>query len=162
MTTFLYLKPESEEVKKLYDGHSAYHKGDSGIDLFFPDDIVFKLYETKIVDLHIKCEMVDHKDDSNLSYYLYARSSISKTPLSLCNSVGIIDSGYRGNIKVALKYSPSENFMENAHFKPTYTVKKGERLVQICHPSLIPIKLALVESLSETSRGEGGFGSTGK
>ena len=40
-------------------------------------------------------------NDKNIGYYLYPRSSISKTPLILANSVGIIDSGYRGNIKAA-------------------------------------------------------------
>ena len=70
----------------------------------------------------------------------------------LANSVGIIDSGYRGNIKVALKI-----------FAKFHSIHKYSRLTQICLPSLQPflIKLVEEEDLTETIRGEGGFGSTG-
>ena len=71
----------------------------------------------------------------------------------LANSTGIIDSGYRGNIKVALRL-----------FNKSYQITKYTRLTQICLPSLKPffIKLVDVEDLSDTIRGEGGFGSTGR
>ena len=106
---------------------------------------------TKLIDLGIKCEAFD--DDGNpLSYYLRARSSISKTPMRLANAVGVIDSGYRGNIKAALDNIRDED----------YTIKKGSRLVQICSPTLSPITVCIVDKVSETDRGEGGFGSTGK
>jgi len=42
-----------------------------------------------------------------------------------------------------------------------YIIQKGQRLLQICSPTLGPINMTLVNTLSETSRGEGGFGSTG-
>lgn len=87
----------------------------------------------------------------NESYYLVPRSSISKTPLIMVNSVGIIDAGYRGEIKVPLHNLGTEN----------YTIKKGERLFQIVSRDLTPINLEITTSLSETSRGSGGFGSTG-
>ena len=72
------------------------------------------------------------------------------------NHVGVIDSGYRGNLKVPLRFLPEEN-MNN------YTVQSKTRLVQVCHPSLCPIYVVLMEAddLSSTSRGSGGFGSTG-
>jgi len=82
---------------------------------------------------------------------LYPRSSISKTPLRLANSIGIIDSGYRGNIMAAV---------DNISDEP-YQVQKGQRLFQICGRYLEPIELQLVEELSDTERGNGGFGSTG-
>ena len=73
----------------------------------------------------------------------------------LSNHVGIIDSGYRGNIKAAVRCLNADQ----------YYVQKFQRLVQICHPSLCSIKVKLVETendLTSTNRGEGGFGSTGK
>ena len=76
----LYLKPEDESVEQFYKNHSSYHEGDSGLDLFVPNDIEIKCGETVFIDLKIKCEMLNDEKD-NLSYYLYPRSSISKTPL---------------------------------------------------------------------------------
>ena len=87
----------------------------------------------------------------SVGYYLYPRSSIYKTPLRLSNSVGIIDAGYRGNIMACVDNHGSED----------YTIKKGTRLFQICSPDLKELKFKLSNTLSETSRGEGGFGSTG-
>ena len=90
--------------------------------------------------------------DNPTAFYIYPRSSISKTPLRLANSVGIVDSGYRGNLMLAL---------DNIKQAP-YTIRKGQRLAQICSPHLSPIFFSIVESLSETERGSGGFGSTGR
>ena len=155
----LLIKPENENVKSYYKNHSSYNKGDSGLDLFVPEDIEVKCGETVFVDLQIKCELLD-KENKNISYYLYPRSSISKTPLILANSVGIIDAGYRGNIKAAVKYIPSFDDIRY-NDRPTYTIKKGTRLFQLCSPDLKELKFKLTNTLSETSRGEGGFGSTG-
>ena len=154
----LLIKPENENVKSYYKNHSSYNKGDSGLDLFVPEDIEVKCGETVFVDLQIKCELLD-KENKNISYYLYPRSSISKTPLILANSVGIIDAGYRGNIKAAVKYIPSYDDIKSDEGS-IYIIKKGTRLFQLCSPDLKELKFKLSNTLSETSRGEGGFGST--
>ena len=80
------------------------------------------------------------------------RSSISKTPLRQCNSVGLIDGGYRGEIMAAV---------DNVKDEP-YTVEPGQRLFQLVAMDGSPIHFELVSKLTETGRGEGGFGSTGK
>lgn len=86
-------------------------------------------------------------------YYLYARSSIYKTNFSLANNVGIIDTGYRGNLCAAL-HNTSRN---------DTSVQMGTRMTQICMPDLSPnFHVRLVNKLSSTSRGAGGFGSTGQ
>lgn len=126
---------------------------DSGFDLLIPDEIEMSgEFVSKLIDMKIKCEMRD-KTNLSIPYYIHPRSSIYKTPLMLANSAGIIDSGYRGNIKVALRL-----------FNKSYQIKKYTRLTQICLPSLKPflIKLVEPEDLSETIRGTGGFGSTGR
>lgn len=92
-----------------------------------------------------------------LPYYLYARSSISKTPFRMANSVGIIDAGYRGDIMGKL------DWLDNG--EDLYRIEKGTRLFQLCAYNLFPFDvIQLVESekaLSEvTKRGYGGFGST--
>jgi len=139
---------ETPEVTTLYDDHSTYHEGDSGLDLFFPEEVNMEPRETKIISLGIKCEAYPSRNkEHHISYYLYPRSSISKTPLRMANSVGIIDAGYRGSIMVALDNISDES----------YRIEKGQRLFQICSPALSPITFELTNILSYTSRGEGGF-----
>ena len=92
------------------------------------------------------------------------RSSISKTNLRMANSVGLIDSGYRGNIMAKVDMKPRFGVEENrvvvADFKEE--VKQYTRLFQIAAPDLTPISsINVVSTLSETERGAGGFGSTG-
>ena len=95
---------------------------------------------------------VDVSND-NVSYYMYPRSSMgSRTPLRLSNSVGIIDAGYRGNLCA---------YVDNIKTQP-YTINSGDRLFQICSPNLEAIQFSIVNQLSDTQRGDGGFGSTGR
>jgi len=151
----LCIKPLTDEIRSVYSGHSSYNEGDSGLDLFFPKDITLKYGDCGVkVDLEIQCEALSPVNGINLSYYLYPRSSISKTPVRMANSVGIIDAGYRGNIIVALD-----------HIDPLlgeFTIQMGTRLFQICSPTLDPITMEVVDNLSETERGNNGFGSTGE
>lgn len=145
------IQTENDSVYNQYTYHSTYHEGDSGLDLFFNEDITLEPRETKIISLGIRCEAFMNKDsDKNVSYYLYPRSSISKTPLRMANSVGIIDAGYRGLICAAV---------DNTSDEP-YTIRGGQRLFQLCSPTLSPISFELSNRLSDTTRGEGGFGST--
>ena len=83
-------------------------------------------------------------------YLLMARSSISKTPLRLSNSVGLIDAGYRGEIMAAV-----DNIKDFS-----FSLEKGQRLFQLVSMNGDAIHFELVDTLSKTSRGEGGFGST--
>ena len=158
---------DSKEIKQFYSTRVNIHD-DSGVDLFVPQHTKVVFGTTCFLDHGIKCRMVDD-NGKTYPYYLYPRSSISKTPLILANSVGIIDRNYRGNIIASLKYviSDIKSFNQNLDYEedyqlPRYEIGKGTRLVQICAPDLSPLSVRLVDSLDETSRGEGGFGSTGK
>ena len=147
----LNILPANENVSEFYQNHSTYHEGDSGLDLFFPERVTIEPHSMKLITLQIKCEAYkDLEETCSCSYYLYPRSSISKTPLRMANSVGIIDAGYRGDIMVAV---------DNISDEP-YTIEVHDRLFQICSPNLDPITFGLVNQLSETTRGTGGFGST--
>ena len=82
----------------------------------------------------------------SLPYCIYSRSSISKTPLMLANGVGIMDAGYRGECKAALK-----NISNNEYVIQPYT-----RLVQACRPDLAPFGVRIVnEEFDTTARGSG-------
>lgn len=151
----LNIKPLNPDVKLMYSNHSHYNDGDSGLDLFFTEDVTLeKGSRGVIVSLNIQCEAFNENNNQNVSYYLYPRSSISKTPIRMSNNVGIIDAGYRGDICVALDLIDLS--------LESYTIQKGTRLFQICSPNLEPITLNVVDKLSDTDRGNNGFGSTGQ
>jgi dUTP pyrophosphatase len=88
---------------------------------------------------------------------LFARSSISKTVHILANHVGVIDSGYRGEIKLRFK-NPVLSF-RNQEIFPQYNV--GDKIGQLVIIPYPQIELVEVEELSTSERMEGGFGSTG-
>jgi dUTP pyrophosphatase len=97
---------------------------------------------------------------------VFPRSSIRKTGLQLSNSVGVIDSGYRGELQATFnKLFGGEAMydeMKVNEIQPNDFYKVGDRVAQIMiipHP---PIEFDAVDELSDTERGEGGFGSTGK
>lgn len=154
----LYQEHINKCIRKLLDNPKYI---DAGFDLLVLKDETFTNNDSLCkVDLGIICEAELINTNSEMhsyktGFYIYPRSSIYKTPLRLANSVGIIDAGYRGHIMAMFdKKSSSE-----------YDVKCGERLVQICAPSLMPIVPMLVDELEinfGTGRGAGGFGSTGK
>ena len=146
------IKPQTDEVKEMYTTHSTYHEGDSGLDLFIIADEVIPSGETILVDLGISCQLKSNVNEKYFSYNMYSRSSISKTPLRLANGVGLCDAGYLGPLKAALHNTSTTD----------YIVKKGERYVQLARSDLEEISFELVESLRESSRGQMGFGSTGK
>ena len=141
--------PITEKASELYAKHSTFHDGDSGLDLFVVEDQVVKGFSTSFLKLGFKAAAADCEGKS-VSWLVFPRSSISKTPLRLANSIGLIDAGYRGEVIAAVDNIRGED----------YTVKAGERLVQAVAFNGGPISLKIVESLDTTARGEGGFGST--
>ena len=138
-----------DSLKPFYETKLMQHineYADSGFDLFCPETM--NVEGTFFIDFKIKTAM--YKDGQPSAYYLYPRSSISKTPFRLANSVGIMDAGYRGNVGAYFDCkSPSQ-------------IEVGQRLVQICSPTLEPFQIILTDSLTETQRNTNGFGSSGK
>jgi dUTP pyrophosphatase len=136
---------------------------DSGFDVLVPKTIIFdKLYDSTFIDMNIKTEMffceVNTDSINPCAFNVHPRSSISKTPLMLANHTGIIDSGYRGSLIGAFRCLP---YSQN-HLTTDYMVTANTRLLQICHPTLCPIYVTIVNTndLSNSVRGDGGFGST--
>ena len=169
----LFISPHSDsDIKEKYvqsvkkhNKKAASSHPDAGFDLFCPISEIVRSKTSIWVDMQVKAAAFTHDEPCEarrpVSYYMYPRSSISKTPLRLSNSVGVIDSGYRGNLITALYHSGvvSEKFGEEYH------INKFDRLVQICSPTLGPVFVKIVdteEELGSTERGAGGFGSSGK
>ena len=137
------------------------HFFNAGFDLFLPERQMFTSNSVNKTSFNVKCsaQMVNLLTDDNrkfyTGYYMYPRSSLSKTQLRLANNTGIIDAGYRGPLIGMFDCLTNDE----------YEVSGFTRLLQICAPGLVPIYVNVIDLIAElgpnTSRGEGGFGSTG-
>ncbi len=92
-------------------------------------------------------------EDKNCAIFLFARSGLGvKHGITLSNSVGVVDNDYRGEICVGLCNVSSE----------PYTIEPNERVAQMVVMPVVYADFVEAQTLSDTERGEGGFGSTGK
>ena len=151
----LYIEPTSDYFTYRYgDAATAYNQvpldeRDSGFDLFVDRASTNALRpSTVLVGQGCRAMAIDAQGRGR-AYWLTPRSSISKSGYRLANSMGLIDSGYRGVIMAAL----------DGDGEPL-----PDRIVQLASPSLLPWgRVVVVDKLpsASTIRGEGGFGSTG-
>lgn len=119
----------------------------AGMDFYQPESAIIEPHQTQYITLGIAVEI-----PRGYMLMLAPRSSMSKTPLIIPNSFGVIDADYRGEIKAIL---------HNTSDTP-YLIQRGDRLVQGILVPVGALKLLEVERLSVTARGSGGIGSTGK
>lgn len=122
----------------------------AGADLYSAEDadVVIEPGETKFIGTGLAMEIPE-----GYVGLVYARSGLAcKRGLAPANKVGVVDSDYRGEIKVAL----------HNHGKEAQTVEKGERIAQMVIAPYLSVNYEEADELSETERGEGGFGSTGR
>ena len=168
----IFVDPSIPGLRELYEKHVEKHNKDmiesrfpnSGFDLFIPTttripskESVNKAFKVK-QGVHAEMGTVRKYHGENTynptAFFMMPRSSLSNTPLILANHVGLIDSGYRGDLTGAFKNLSDE----------PWEIEEHTRLLQICHPSAYPIIVTMVDSLDHlttSERGEGGFGSTG-
>lgn len=122
----------------------------AGYDLFadLSEAVTILPQETKMVGTGIACAIPE-------GYFggIYARSGLSaKEGLRPANCAGVVDSDYRGEIKVALHNDSKES----------RTILPGQKIAQMVVQAFLPVEFETVEDLDATERGGGGFGSTGK
>ena len=147
----------AEDAKSLYSGIASENRSNdnAGVDLFVAKETTLTTEKPiALLDLGVKARMVRLSDGEEVHYWLAPRSSIFKSNVHQVNSLGVIDRTYRGTLMGAVRGLEIEKF-------PT-TLQAGIRLFQILAPDMGHIQeVRLVDSLAETSRGSGGFGSTG-
>ncbi|MAF25921.1 hypothetical protein CL634_10150 [bacterium] len=161
------------------DIRSPSNRGDAGYDLvsqshpkiegeiyqgYLFKSIKYIEYETNIA---IEPGQDDYGDYKMFSF-LFPRSSISNYNLSMCNSVGVIDSGYRDTIKVRFNYLPQpENYiiLDSKHLllaiDKSKIYSKGDKIAQLVFANHVHPKINFAKNLGDSSRDKGGFGSTG-
>ena len=166
MNLKIFIDSNDEQLINLYTESAQNHNTqmqtnpnpDAGFDIFTPTRQECSTIAVNKINFQIKTSATITDSSGNTystGFFMPPRSSLSSSNLRLANSVGIIDSGYRGNImgKFDSLYS-------------NYVVEPYSKLVQIIAPNMVPIFVEIVSDLSHlgnpTSRGEGGFGSTNK
>ena len=123
-------------------------QGDAGMDICAAEDDFLAPFNWKAVSTGLFVEIPE-----GYEIQIRSRSGLAfKYGVSVLNSPGTIDSGYRGEIKVILKNSDHRR----------YNIQKGERIAQMVVAPVTAAFLTEVAELSDTERGEGGLGSTGK
>lgn len=159
----LYIEPAADGFAELYHtAAKAYNstpmaERNSGFDLFCDVCDFDDTYSAHCLLVGQGCRAAAFDEHGRRrAFWLAPRSSISRTPFKLANSLGLIDAGYRGVIKAALTRPPLTTAGR--------VIEKHQRLTQLAAPDLLPwAEVRVVEHLPDahTSRGAGGFGSTG-
>lgn len=152
----LYIYAPDEEVRKLIRAQIQSHRWtDSGFDIPMVAQNVDLSKEVWSFSFGIHVSALE--SGGCVPSLLLPRSSIYKSPFRLCNSIGLIDAGYRGEVKAYVdNLAPEE--------ETTTRLEHGTRLFQLCRHNLLPWNhIELVDTLpaASDSRGSGGFGSTG-
>ncbi|MEA5535477.1 dUTP diphosphatase [Crocosphaera sp. XPORK-15E] len=123
------------------------HPEDSGMDLISIEDLEILPGENKLVKTGISIEL-----PPNTEAQIRPRSGLAlKHQITVLNTPGTIDEGYRGEVGVILIN----------HGKTSFKVTQGMRIAQMVIAPVIRVEIEEVEQLSDTIRGKGGFGSTG-
>ena len=123
------------------------HKGDAGMDLYSIEKVIIPKNETRLIKTGISIEL-PHMIEAQVR----PRSGLAlKHSITVLNSPGTIDEGYRGEIGVILINHGKEDFVVEKHMK----------IAQMVIKPIYEIHIEEVKDLSDTERGNGGFGSTG-
>ncbi len=123
------------------------HENDSGLDLVSIETVEIPAGESKLIKTGISIEL-----PPNTEAQIRPRSGLAlKHQITVLNTPGTVDEGYRGEIGVILIN----------HGKTSFQVTEGMRIAQMVIAPIIRVKIEEVEQLSDTMRGKGGFGSTG-
>ena len=138
------------KIKNLSDNPMPCYKntGDAGMDICASEDARISPFNWKLVPTGIYLEI-----PVGYEVQVRSRSGLAlKQGITVLNSPGTIDSGYRGEVGVILRN----------HDHRSYEVKKGDRIAQLVMAAVVTAEIEEVAELTDTERGEGGFGSTGK
>lgn len=175
----------SDEGKAYYSRDIIRDNQNAGFDMFVVKEEQCEAGKVSLLDLGCKARMLKCLADGRteeVHYWLAPRSSIWKSGVTQANSIGIMDKSYRGPLMGAVLpiHKPSGYWAQfssgdgpktgayiwkNCDSRDTGSpvIEVGQRLFQIVAPDMGHIKdVRIVESLSETGRGDGGFGSTGR
>jgi dUTP pyrophosphatase len=173
MKAYIKTDPENQTLKR------PVYSGDAGCDLIaYSDPVIVGETKTPKSKLYSSVSYIEYdtnvtvapEDESQYFSLVYPRSSISKYNLSLANSVGVVDSGYRDTIKVRFRYlwQPKDLITTGDDNKEFYIkidketiYKKGDKVAQLVWASHNKLYMEFTDTVPLSDRAYGGFGSTG-
>jgi dUTP pyrophosphatase len=173
MKAYIKTDPENQTLKR------PVYSGDAGCDLIaYSDPVIVGETKTPKSKLYSSISYIEYdtnvtvapEDESQYFSLVYPRSSISKYNLSLANSVGVVDSGYRDTIKVRFRYlwQPKDLITTGEDNKEFYIkidketiYKKGDKVAQLVWASHNKLYMEFTDTVPLSDRAYGGFGSTG-
>ncbi|MEK4200960.1 dUTP diphosphatase [Cytobacillus sp. FSL K6-0265] len=144
MTNILNIKLIHNDAKMPYRAN----EGDAGLDLFSIEEVIIPSGQSALISTGIQMEL-----PKGTEAQVRPRSGLAlKHSVTVLNSPGTIDEGYRGEVKVILIN----------HGKEDFHVEKHMRIAQMVIAPVFHVELAQVSELTESERNSGGFGSSGK
>lgn len=124
------------------------HDGDAGLDLYAAEDCVLAPFERRLIPTGIAIAL-----PQGCAGFVQPRSGLAlRSGLSLVNTPGLIDSHYRGEIKI---------IAINLDSRESIQISRGDRVAQLVIQEVVRVVPLEVDALEDTVRGSGGFGSTG-
>lgn len=122
------------------------HEGDAGLDLRSAEDVTIMVGHSKLVRTGLHVEIPD-----GCVGLQFPRSGLGSSGITMRNAVGVIDSGYRGEVRCAVWNTTDE----------PVTIRKGDRICQLVVMPYMPCEVEEADELSDSERGTDGYGSTG-
>lgn len=142
------IKLKIQKLDKTLKTPEYAHIGDAGLDLYSAVDCILRPSERRKVPTGIKIAITE-----GYAGFVQPKSGLAiKNGLSLVNTPGLIDSGYRGEVcAILINLDPEKDFI----------IKRGDKICQLVIQKVEDVEIEITDELENTSRGEGGFGSTG-
>ena len=142
------IKLKIQKLDKTLKTPEYAHIGDAGLDLYSAVDCILRPSERRKVPTGIKIAIPE-----GYAGFVQPKSGLAiKNGLSLVNTPGLIDSGYRGEVcAILINLDPEKDVI----------IKRGDKICQLVIQKVENIEIEITDELDDTSRGEGGFGSTG-
>lgn len=142
------IKLKIQKLDKTLKTPEYAHIGDAGLDLYSALDCILRPYERRKVPTGIKIAIPE-----GYAGFVQPKSGLAiKNGLSLVNTPGLIDSGYRGEVcAILINLDPEKDFI----------IKRGDKICQLVIQKVSEVEIEITDELENTIRGEGGFGSTG-
>ena len=142
------IKLKIQKLDKTLKTPEYAHIGDAGLDLYSAVDCILRPYERRKVPTGIKIAIPE-----GYAGFVQPKSGLAiKNGLSLVNTPGLIDSGFRGEVcAILINLDPEDDFI----------IKRGDKICQLVIQRVENVEIEFTDELDDTSRGEDGFGSTG-
>ena len=157
MTLKMFIDSDDEELKSMYKMAAIKHNNqilvndhiEAGFSLFSPEQVCCVTEKASVFNLKIKCcaKMNSSLKEYNSGFFIYANKELANTPLRFVGGVEVVDSGFRDHLTIMLDCKEGHSFKGGN--EGWYLIEKGDSLVKICAPELVPVFIEIVDSVEK-------------